>query len=230
MCFSRTGRDNRAASVMRTFVAAILAAALSAGGAVAQSEETPEAGSTWLEEMSEQYGPIILGAPSDGAAIGETGDPLELAFARLASEDPTISAAALKEINEVWNDSGSPSMELLKIRALRALGKQDLDTAEAHLTQLVNLAPDYAYGWVLRAGVRLKAEKFGLALADAAEALRLEPRQFEAMALAGAIFFRLDRKKEALGLARAALAINPHMQEAQVILRESEMDVEGVDT
>ena len=83
---------------------------------------------------------------------------------------------------------------------------------------------------MLRAGARLQAEKFGLALSDAAEALRVEPRHYEAMIIAAAIFFRLGRKREALGLAKQVLLINPHSGEAKAIVRETEAEIEGVDT
>ena len=214
-------------------IAALIAGFLcvaAAAPASAQSEKSGEQEQkrSWIEEMSDEYGPLILGGPQTKGDA--SGSPIDDAFERLASPDEVTSAKAMKEISEAWSKTGSASMDLLALRGKRAIGKQDWDAAEEHLTQLVNLDPDYAQGWVLRAGARLQAEKFGLALSDAAEALRVEPRHYEAMIIAAAIFFRLGRKREALGLAKQVLLINPHSGEAKAIVRETEAEIEGVDT
>lgn len=174
------------------------------------------------------------GGDAAPAENGETvidldADPLADIFLRLASDDRAVSARAQREIMEIWRDSGSASIDLLVLRSERAAGRQDWARAERHLTQIVNLDPDFAMGWMLRATVRFRAEEVGLALGDVAQALRLEPRQYEALALAALIYVQIGENEEALQAARAALAINPHLEEAQRVVDQLAPLVEGVD-
>ncbi len=166
---------------------------------------------------------------ASGAEADATEDPLAEAFLRLASEDPAVSARARREIAEAWRESGSASIDLLVLRGERAIAREDWKTAERHLTQVVNLEPEFAMGWVLRAGVRFRADEIGLALGDAAEALAIEPRQYEALLLTALIYVQLDEKEEALAAAREALEINPHLEEARQIILRLEPEVEGVE-
>lgn len=156
-------------------------------------------------------------------------DPLDDAFLRLSSEDATVSARANREIVEAWRDSGSASLDLLILRGERALARQNFERAERHFSQVVNLAPEYAFGWALRAGVRYRSGDYGLALGDIAQALRLEPRQFEALLLASLIYLETDAPEKALAAARAALELNPHLEEAQNVIDLVKPEVEGVD-
>lgn len=156
-------------------------------------------------------------------------DPLADAFLRLASEDIAVSTRARREIADAWRESGSASIDLLVLRGERAVAAQSWSRADRHFTQVVNLAPDFALGWVLRASARFQAGDIGLALGDAAEALRLEPRQFDALLLSALIYLQIDEPEKALRAARAALAINPHLEEAKRVIRQVEPLVEGVD-
>lgn len=177
------------------------------------------------EASGRSDGDVILELGAEGAEL----DPRDEIFMRLSSEDPVVSARAQREIVAIWRESGSASTDLLILRGERAAKSEHWDRAERHLTQAVNLDPEFAMGWMLRGGVRFRAGKLGLALGDVAETLRLEPRQYEALLLAALIFVQLDEKEEALAAARAALAINPHLEEAQKIVDRLEPEVEGVE-
>ncbi|MCI4664277.1 MAG: hypothetical protein MRY74_06105 [Neomegalonema sp.] len=216
-----------------TLTAAALAAlfTLNAAGAMAQdaSRRDGDQQSGWLEGLGKDLAPLVGVKPSTDSAKPKDGDPLTSAFKRLASPNARIAAKAHKEILTAWGKSGSASMDLLILRGQRAVKKKKWGIAEEHFSQLVNLAPEYAHGWVLRASVRMRKGEIGLALADAAQALTLEPRHFDALMIAGAVYYRIDKKKEALAAAEAALKLYPHLAQAKVLAAQVRSDLEGVD-
>ncbi|MEO1330785.1 MAG: tetratricopeptide repeat protein [Pseudomonadota bacterium] len=133
------------------------------------------------------------------------------AFETLASEDERARADAEKAIARLWSRSGSPSMDLLLERAKKATEKEEFDLALRHLTDLVNLAPDFAEGWNARATVHFRQENYGESLADIAETLALEPRHYGALMGLGLIMDQLDQPKRAIAAYRKALEIHPHL-------------------
>lgn len=150
-------------------------------------------------------------------------------FRRLASKDARVSAKARKRIEAQWRKSGSASLDLLRIRAERAIAKKDWKTADRHLTQLINLKPDLPLGWVLRARVRMSDKRYGPALSDAAEALALEPLHYEALLYSAVLLRGIDEKEKALKAIRRTLEINPHQPQAKELEKQLIREVDGVE-
>ncbi|MEM9725248.1 MAG: tetratricopeptide repeat protein, partial [Pseudomonadota bacterium] len=142
-------------------------------------------------------------------------EELELAYENLRSDEPAVWRAAERRITRAWLKSGSDSMDLLMERGRMAVERENWEAAIDHLTDLVNLAPDYAEGWNARANVFFKQDKIGAALADLAETIARDPRHFNAFASLGVIFERLDDAPRALAAYRAALEIHPNQETAQ---------------
>ncbi|MEM1300816.1 MAG: hypothetical protein AAGH68_16220, partial [Pseudomonadota bacterium] len=66
---------------------------------------------------------------------------LDALFDRLAMKDAKDWERTQNEINTIWNESGSDSMNLLARRADKAMAAEDFETALLHLDDLVRLAP-----------------------------------------------------------------------------------------
>lgn len=201
----------RTLSRMRLFgvcCAALLGAALASTPAAAQS----------LEDILEQRKEQLRNAPKDDAEA-EAKQPrlsaeeeLELAYANLLSDEEPVWKAAEKKIIKSWSRSGSDSMDLLLTRGLSAMKREDWEAALEHLTDLVNLAPEFAEGWSMRATVHYRQKRLGPALADLAEAINRDPRHFGAYTELGLIFEQIDEPSNALAAYRKALEIHPNLE------------------
>ncbi|MBX2854154.1 MAG: tetratricopeptide repeat protein [Rhodobacteraceae bacterium] len=152
---------------------------------------------------------------------------LDRAFERLAAEDEETWRDAQKDIAILWSKSGSPSFDLLLKRGRDALEREDFAAAALHFNDLVNLAPQFAEGWNMRATLSYHQEDYGGSLADIAETLALEPRHFGALSGMGIILETLELKTEALEAYRAALEVNPHMENAQEAVERLVPDADG---
>lgn len=154
-------------------------------------------------------------------------DMLDALFTRLADQDAKDWERVQNEINQIWNESGSDSMNLLARRADKAMAAREFDTALLHLDDLVRLAPDFAEGWNKRATVYFLQENYGRSLEDIARTLRLEPRHFGALSGLGIILDRLGDSAGALEAYRRAVRVHPNLEGAQEGIDKLTKEVEG---
>ena len=138
---------------------------------------------------------------------------LDALFAELQSPDLPDPGKTVAEIWILWSRSGSPAMDLLLTRGQNAMAAGALELAIEHFTALVDHDPEFAEGWNARATAYFHTGDLGPSVADIAHVLQLNPRHFGALAGLGMIFEQLGRPEKALEVYRAALAINPHMQD-----------------
>lgn len=197
--------------------------------------------------MADEPGPSDILPPIDGPGIEIPGT--ELPDLGIKPETPKIESAeeahldalladlanpanenwaqTQMQIERLWKQSGSASMDLLAERAEKAIKQKDLEVALGFLNDLTRLAPDFAEGWKMRATVHFMREDYRKALEDVAQTLTLEPRHFEAIAGLGLMLDRLGEKKGALEAYRRAHEIHPHLPGAEEGIRKLTREVEG---
>lgn len=168
-------------------------------------------------------------AASDAQAEASAQDPLDALFDALADEDAEDPRRTAQRIAEIWSRSGSDSMDLLLNRGREAMEEEAYDKAVDHFTALVELAPDFAEGWNGRATAHFLHDEYWLAVADIQRVLALEPRHFGALSGLAIIMERVGEDAKAMIAARAALAVNPHMEEAQEAVKRLAPKVDGRD-
>lgn len=170
-----------------------------------------------------------VGAPLSPEDKAEARDVvLDRLFAELGEADNEEAARALERaIQSVWLSSGSPSIDLLMDRGLDALGEDDTDRAYFYFDEVVTLAPGFAEGWNKRAAIHYLREDYAAALHDLEQALRLEPRHYEALAGLGVILEDLGDKKGALEAYRRALKLDPWLRNGETRIAPLELEVEG---
>ena len=139
--------------------------------------------------MIKRFFPLVLALTwlATPLSAGPREERLEQLFGALrvaeADEYPVIE----EEIRRLWDDSGSPMLNLLLERGNRALAEGDAAAAIEHFTALIDHAPDFAAAWNGRATAYYQAGLFGPAMADIAHVLTLEPRHFGALTGLGVI-------------------------------------------
>ncbi|MBO6904230.1 MAG: tetratricopeptide repeat protein [Parvibaculum sp.] len=201
--------------IFRTLSLFLLAAALSAPGAGAAPE--PQ------RELAPE------GAPPSSEGKAEAREVLlDKLLGELAeAEDEEAGRALERAIQSVWLSSGSPSIDLLMGRGLDALREDDIDRAYFYFDEVVTLAPGFAEGWHKRAAIHYLREDYAAALADLEQALRLEPRHYEALAGLGVILEDLGDRKGALEAYRRALKLDPWLENGATRIAPLELEVEG---
>ncbi|WP_295963002.1 tetratricopeptide repeat protein [uncultured Bartonella sp.] len=129
--------------------------------------------------------------------------------------DQKEAAKISRQIQGLWSQSGSDTIDLLMQWAEDGINQQDYAMALDFLDNVVALKPDYAEGWARRAAVHVQLNDLTLAMSDLHRSLSLEPRNYNALFLVGSILEMTGRNKLALEAYEDALKIYPQMQRAQ---------------
>lgn len=154
---------------------------------------------------------------------------MDTMFQRLrTTHDPAEARMLEVAIRHAWAWSGQSRVDVLMRRAATDIRAGDFDEALGALDKVVDLAPDYPEGWNLRATVYFLQDDYARALADLERVLAIEPRHFGALAGLGHVFLALDDKEAALRAFRAALAINPYLDEVRAAAQAIEEEVAGI--
>ena len=114
-------------------------------------------------------------------------------------------------------------------RALTAMQASNTGKAIKILSAIIHLKPDYAEAWNKRATAYFMQKDYVRSIADIAETLRRNPREFGAWSGLGMMLVDLGDKKHAYEALKKALAINPQIPGAQKAFDDLKADVEGRD-
>jgi Tfp pilus assembly protein PilF len=129
----------------------------------------------------------------------------------------------------MFRASGSPSVDLLITRVQAALAATDNKTAKQLIDAVTNIAPNYAEGWHIRAGMEKAADDDTAALVSLQKVVQLNPRHFAALNELADMLEDYGDKAGALKLYRRALELDPHLPGATQRVRELTTKVEGRD-
>lgn len=161
---------------------------------------------------------LVVGYSTSAVAQMSMDERLEA----LREAAPADAARLTREIEREWSLSGSTALDLIMRRGTAALEDNDTRLAIEHFTALTDHAPDFAEGFHLRARAYFMAEKFGPALADLQRTLALNPQHYNALYGLGIMFRELGDPARAQEAFEAALALNPHHEEATDALKRLE--------
>ncbi len=185
-----------------------------------------------LPRASAQTPGDMLSPPSD-LTHPEKGDStysLDTLFGALKIAPDAASAKAIENrIWEVWIESGSDTCDLLMTRVKDAIEEKDYALAIRLLNSIIAIRPGYVEAWNQRATVYYLKDDFPRAIADIAEVLAREPRQFGALAGLGMMLQDIGDDKDALEAYRKALAIDPHLENIPDAVKTLTEKVEGRD-
>lgn len=151
-------------------------------------------------------------------------------FAQLKQVESAEDAHPIEQkLMAMFRASGSPSVDLLITRVQAALSATDHKTAKQLIEAVTNIAPAYAEGWHIRAGMELAAGEDTAALVSLQKVVQLNPRHFAALNELADMLEDYGDKAGALKLYRRALELDPHLPGATQKIRELTTRVEGRD-
>ena len=134
-----------------------------------------------------------------------------------------------QKLMAMFRASGSPSVDLLITRVQVALAATDKATAKKLIEAVTTIAPTYAEGWHIRAGMEHATGDDTAALVSLQKVVQLNPRHFRALDELADMLEEYGDKAGALKLYRRALELNPHLPGATQKIRELTTKVEGRD-
>jgi tetratricopeptide (TPR) repeat protein len=201
-------------------------------GTLAQTEPTPPQTPAPKEGQPPAIAPPAPQAKRGSAALPKTPEEREKTlsdlYALLATADDEDSAKAIAEaIERIWLHSGSPTIDLLMERSMKAVTEKNQELALKLLDHIVELAPDFTEAWNRRAYVHFVRNEIELALGDLRRALALDPNHFKALDGLGQIFREIGQKKAALKAFKQLLEVHPYWSGAQQLVDELAREVEG---
>ena len=220
---------------MRIFVFALL---FCLGPTFVWGQPVPDLGPEAAPPSAEDFNPIPEDVPEGGGKVAvEEGDPdeeqdrLDELFAELAeTDDPKAAERISRDIQIMWMESGSATVDVLMSRAGKAIQAEDHALALDLLDVVVILKPSFAEGWNRRATVHYMREDFGKSLVDIERTLALEPRHWGALSGLAIIQRRLGFEGDALSTFRRALEVNPGLENATKAIEDLEKEAEGEPT
>lgn len=129
-----------------------------------------------------------------------------------SAQEKPVSAA---QINMLWSQSGSATVDLLMQWANKAMLEHRYPSAIDFLNEAIALDPDYAEAWNRRATVYFLQKDYAYAMYDINRTLELEPRHYGALTGMAAILRARGLKEQAMKAYEQALSIYPMMRDAQ---------------
>jgi tetratricopeptide (TPR) repeat protein len=166
--------------------------------------------------------------PADPASPEQRAKLLEDLYGRLAAAGSADAAAPIAQaIERLWRFSGSPTADLLLERAMAASQANRQDLALTFLNTTVELQPDFADAWRMRAFIYFVQNDYERALADLRRALALEPNHFRALEGVARILSEIGEKKVALEAYKSLLAVYPLAPGAREAVEQLTVEVEG---
>ena len=153
---------------------------------------------------------------------------LEGLFAALkVAPDDRSSKMIADRLDQLFSESGSPSVDLLMARAGAAAEAKAFDLALQILDQVIEIEPDDLGARSKRATILYMRDDYGGALADIREVLAREPRQYAMLYGLALIMRELGDDKRALEAVRKARAVNPRLDGTEEMESQLSLKVEG---
>jgi tetratricopeptide (TPR) repeat protein len=154
--------------------------------------------------------------------------PVDSLFAQLKSAQSAEDAKPIEtQIESIFLQSGSPSVDLLMTRAAAAEQAGDKAVARKLYDAVTDIAPKYAEGWHRRGVMQSDAGDDTGAMVSLQKTVAINPRQFAAMEELGEMLEDYGDKPGALAMYRKAQALDPQFEGLQRHIDSLARAVEG---
>ena len=167
-------------------------------------------------------------APVKAAAPVHSASQLDQLFRQLSDAETEDEAKPIEQqIEALFLQSGSATIDLLMTRGAAALQAGDSKLAAKLVTTVTEIAPGFAEGWHQRAQLQgLSGDDAG-AMASLERAVALNPRAFAALSQLADMLEDYGNKPAALKAWRRVKAIDPHAEGIDRRIRALSHAVEG---
>jgi tetratricopeptide (TPR) repeat protein len=166
--------------------------------------------------------PLCLAA---APAFAETCPPVADHSARIAqiiaglgaASGPAEAGVLTQELWGLWTDAPDERAQAMLNEGMARRGNYDFLGSRNVLNRLVAYCPNYAEGYNQRAFTNYLGQNFAAALEDLDRALAIQPTHVAALSGKALTLIGLGRSEEAQVVLRAALELNPWLQERSLL-------------
>lgn len=182
----------------------------------------------WTQEAPPKSGKRGPPSPALPKTPAERDRSLSDLYALLATaEDEDTAKAVADGIERIWLHSGSPTVDLLLGRAMKAVSEKNLDRALKLFDHIVEQAPDFTEGWSRRAYVHFQRNEVTQALGDLRRALALDPNNFKALDGLAQVLREIGQNKAALQVYQQLYDVHPYWPRAKQAIEELSREIDG---
>ncbi|WP_342076481.1 tetratricopeptide repeat protein [Yoonia sp. SS1-5] len=146
---------------------------------------------------------------------------VDLGQARGQGEAQVLS----QQLWSLWTDAPDAKAQALLDEGMRKRSSFDFLGARDTLDALVEYCPDYAEGYNQRAFASYLRQDFEAALIDLDKALSIMPNHIAALSGKGLTLMGLGRHDEAQDALRAAVEMNPWLQERALLVEPPDIEL-----
>jgi tetratricopeptide (TPR) repeat protein len=154
---------------------------------------------------------LILAASVNAQNKGSS-TMLDTLFAKLqTATDPSAIQSLEAAIWEQWTMVPGDAEGQLMMRGIAEMQQQELPSALATFTRLIQQAPELSEAWNKRATVQWLLGNLTASIADICETIKREPRHFGAYSGLGMIRAQMNEPGRAVAAFQLAKKYNPHI-------------------
>lgn len=160
---------------------------------------------------------FILSLVISPCVLADQRDPrLPDLFAELKSTQSGQQAEQIQiRIWDIWAEHPDPELNEKMFYAMDEMSGNQLSLALASLSEIIELDPEFAEAWNMRATTHFLLGNYRQSLADIMKTLELEPNHFGALSGLGMVYVELEQYYDARNALLRALEINPYLPGAE---------------
>lgn len=172
---------------------------------------------------------LICLALAGGAKADQRDPQLDQLFSALQrTTNQTMADNLVAEIWQRWSAfEDDPRATNMMAVGIQQMNLGQFDNAERIFSNLAQSYPEHAEVWNKRATVRFMRGNDSGSRQDIARVIDLEPRHFGALSGLGMINMRAGDLPAALQAFEAAIRVNPHMDQAETMIRNLRVKLRG---
>ena len=159
------------------------------------------------------------------AVIG-TADAADAVLPRLHDKEPGLRTVALGTVWRMWGRTGDKEIDTLYGDGTTEMQEGNVLEAIRIFSDIIAKRPAFAEAWNKRATLYFMLGQFELSMQDCEEVLKRVPKHFGALSGYAQMLAERDQPERALELMQRAVAVNPDMVNAELLMADLRRRIE----
>jgi len=159
------------------------------------------------------------------AQIG-TADAADAVLPRLHDKEPGLRNVALGTVWQMWGRTGDKEIDTLYGDGTAEMKEGNVLEAIRIFSDIITKRPAFAEAWNKRATLYFMVGQFELSMQDCEEVLKRVPKHFGALSGYAQMLAERDQPEKALDLMQRAVAVNPNMVNAELLMADLRRRIE----